>query len=67
MNQTYGLGLESYAYREWDEYYNFAALGYDGPTPFSGALQCFCDQFKEFGLRGPKMMEQEVNGQRICY
>jgi Calcium-dependent channel, 7TM region, putative phosphate len=40
--------LAEYAQREYDAYYKVTA-GLE-PTPFSGALQCFCDGVKAQGL-----------------
>lgn len=38
INKSYRGAHEAYAYREWDNHYNWVAKDYDLPQPYSGAL-----------------------------
>ena len=60
IKKNYNTRLEEYAFREWDEHYNWEEKTFNIPTPFSGALQCYCDQYAEYGLKGTKMMYHTV-------
>ncbi|CDW86701.1 UNKNOWN [Stylonychia lemnae] len=65
INITYGQNLAEYAYKEYDNYYNFAEKGFIEPTPLSGALQCYCDTYG-LGISGYKMMDFKYNNVKIC-
>lgn len=53
--------MEKYALREYTDYYNYESNGYDHPTPFAGALQCYCDSqndgVKSFGMMNVRLGE----------
>ena len=65
IKESYGLDLEKYALREYEEFYNYESKGYNNPGPLSGALQCYCDS-KADGVKGSEMMNEKIGDVKVC-